>query len=287
MDISGKTKVCAIIGDPVGHTLSPGMHNAAFKKLGLDYAYIPLLVKPEKLAAAVAGLRAIQVTGFNVTIPHKVTILPLLDDIDPLSRKIGAVNTITNINGKLTGYNTDAEGFFQSLMEHGVNPAGKNVAVLGAGGASRAISFILAEMGAKLTLLNRQAGLERAHDIASMIKTGIGREVQVLALEKMAAGLKGTDILINATSVGMSPHTENSPVPADSLREIPLVIDIVYTPTETQLLKDAKKAGAKTIGGVDMLVWQGALAFEKWTGRKAPLEIMRHEAMKALEKRAD
>jgi shikimate dehydrogenase len=285
MEISGKTKICGIIGDPLGHTVSPVMHNAAFKKLGIDYAYVPFPVRPEKLAEAVAGLRAFQIVGFNVTIPHKVAILPFLDDLDPLASKIGAVNTVTNTKGILTGYNTDAEGFFQSLMEHGINPVNKNVAVIGAGGASRAISFILSEMGAKLTVVNRRSGLERANAIAAMIQQDLHRVAEVVELEKIAEGLKGADILINTTSVGMAPQTGVSPVPAALLGNIPVVVDIVYNPMDTQLLKDAKKAGARTIGGVDMLVWQGALAFEKWTGRKAPPEIMRHEAVRMLERK--
>ncbi len=284
MAVSGKTKICAIIGDPVEHSVSPAMHNAAFKKLGLDYVYVPFHVKPEGLAGAVAGLRALNVIGFNVTIPHKVAVIPLLDGLDPVAEKIGAVNTVVNAGGELYGFNTDAEGFFQALLEHDVNPSGKNVAVLGAGGASRAISWILAKMGARLTILNRQDGLARAEAIASMIKTDLGRPVKVLGLDNIAEGLRNVDILVNATSVGMSPHDKGSPVAAKSLGKVPVVFDIVYNPMETRLLKNAAKAGAKTISGVDMLAWQGALAFEKWTEHKAPLDLMRREAVKMLGK---
>ena len=159
--ISGKTKVCGVIGDPIEHTMSPVMHNAAFNKLGLDYLYIPFRVRKEELAQAVAGVRALNITGLNVTLPHKVAIIPMLDRLDPLAEKIGAVNTIVNHDGVLRGYNTDAEGFLQALLEHEVEPRGKNVVVLGAGGASRAISYTLAERDAHLTILNRQLELGR------------------------------------------------------------------------------------------------------------------------------
>ena len=284
MEISGKTKICALIGDPVEHSMSPVMHNTAYKKLGLDYVYIPFRVKPEGLEPAVAGLRALNVKGFNVTIPHKVSVIPWLDGLDPLAEKIGAVNTVVNTDGELRGYNTDAEGFLQALLEHGIKPKGKRIAVLGAGGASRAITYILVGKGARVTILNRQQELDWAEDIAQLIRKDLGKEVKVLELGQLAGAIENVDILINATSVGMSPAAEESPVSAHLLNKIPAVFDIVYNPMETRLLREAKAAGARTIGGVDMLAWQGALAFEKWTGQKAPLDLMRGEAVKMLEK---
>lgn len=284
MEISGKTKICALIGDPVEHSMSPVMHNTAYKKLGLDYVYIPFRVKPEGLEPAVAGLRALNVRGFNVTIPHKVAVIPWLDGLDPLAEKIGAVNTVVNTDGELRGYNTDAEGFLQALLEHGIKPKGKRIAVLGAGGASRAITYIMVGKGARVTILNRQQELDWAEDIAQLIRKDLGKEVKVLELGQLAGAIENVDILINATSVGMSPAAEESPVPAHLLSKIPAVFDIVYNPMETRLLREAKAAGARTIGGVDMLAWQGALAFEKWTGQKAPLDLMRGEAVKMLEK---
>ena len=282
--ISGKTKICAIIGNPVEHSVSPAMQNAAFKKLGLDYIYVPFMVKPEQLAEAVAGLRALNVRGFNVTVPHKVAVIPLLDSIDPLAQKIGAVNTVINNGGKLAGCNTDAEGFYRALKAHGIKPENKKIAVLGAGGASRAISYILAKYGARLAVFNRKEHLEKAEEIGSMIKQELGLAIKVMELEKLGEGLKSTGILVNTTSAGMSPNSEESIVPAELLPHVPVVVDIVYNPVETRLLKDAKAAGAKTIGGADMLVWQGALAFEKWTGRQAPVEIMKKEVEKILRK---
>ena len=160
--ISGKTRPCGLIGDPVEHTMSPAMHNAAFARMGLDYVYAPFRVKKDDLAQAIAGMRALNIRGLNVTIPHKVNVIPLLDELDSLAEKIGAVNTIVNDDGVLKGYNTDASGFLQTLQERGIEPEGKRVVVLGAGGASRAISFILAESGARLVILNRIEELDWA-----------------------------------------------------------------------------------------------------------------------------
>ncbi len=289
MNISGKTRICALIGDPIEHTMSPVMHNTAYKKLGLDYAYIPFRVKPEELPRAVAGLKALNVRGFNVTIPHKVSIIPFLDSLDPLAEKIGAVNTVVNEDGELRGYNTDATGFIQALLGRKVEPKDKNAVILGAGGASRAISYILAERGAHLTILNRKLELDWAEKIGQFIREDLGREVRVLELTPKLLGkaLEGADILVNATSVGMSPAGGKSLVPARLLRRRLVVFDIVYNPMMTRLLKEAKAAGSQVIGGIDMLAWQGALAFEKWTGQAAPLNLMRREAVKILESHED
>lgn len=287
MTVSGKTKICALIGDPVEHTMSPAMHNLAFQEMGLDYLYIPLRVALEQLPQAVAGLKALNVAGFNVTIPHKVAIMPLLDGLDPLAEKIGAVNTVVNSNGELRGYNTDAEGFYRVLLEQGFSPQGKNVVLLGAGGAARAIAFILAEKGASLTILNRQQELDWAENIARFILDDLQKEVKVFELGDIAKALPGADLLVNATSVGMSPADDISPVPAPLLEKVPAVFDIVYNPLKTKLLKEAAAAGAKTITGIDMLAWQGALSFEKWTGKAAPVDLMRREAVKILERHED
>jgi shikimate dehydrogenase len=287
--VSGKTKICGVIGDPIGHTLSPAMHNAAFSQLGLDYLYVPFRVTKEQLDKAVEGIRALNIAGLNVTIPHKVAIIPMLDGLDPLAEKIGAVNTIVNHEGVLRGYNTDAEGFSHALLEHGVEPRGKNVVVLGAGGAARAIAYILAEKDARLTILNRQLELDWAEVLAQRISDDFEKEVRVLELgfENLATALVRADILINATSVGMSPNRQETPVPAELLKPGLVVFDAVYTPLKTRLLKEAEAAGARTIGGVDMFTWQGALSFEKWTGQPAPLDLMRKEVIKALERHED
>ena len=283
--ITGKTRICGVIGDPVEHTMSPAMHNAAFKKLGLDYIYIPFRVKTAELDKAIAGMKALNMRGLNVTIPHKVAVMKLLDRLDPLAEKIGAVNTIVNDDGVFTGYNTDATGFLQPLLEKCLELSAKSIVILGAGGASRGISSILAEHGARLVILNRN--LERAEHLARQVFKNTGKTVTVAELS--AVNLKKTigkvDILVNATSVGMSPNSNETPVPADLLRPELVVYDIVYNPVKTRLLREAEAAGAETIGGLDMLVWQGALAFEKWTGQKAPVVLMKKEALKILEKR--
>jgi shikimate dehydrogenase len=286
MNISSKTKICGLIGDPVEHTMSPVMHNAAFDKLGLDYAYLPFRVKPDELPRAVGGLKALNAIGFNVTIPHKVAVLPLLDELDPLAKKIGAVNTVVNDNGVLKGYNTDASGFLQALLERGVEPAGKKIVLLGAGGAARAIAYILAERNARLTILNRLEELDWAEAIADNIRKDLGKDIAVFELlpDHLAAALEPAGILVNATSVGMSPAGGISPVPARLIRSGLVVVDIVYNPVRTKFLRDAAAAGAVTVAGLDMLVWQGALAFEKWTGEKPPFELMKEVALRELEK---
>jgi len=284
--ISGRTRLCGIIGDPIEHTMSPAMHNAAFEKMGVDYFYVPFRVKKEELAKAIEGVRALNIRGLNVTIPHKVAIIPFLDELDRLVRKIGAVNTVVNDEGVLTGYNTDATGFLQALLERGIEPREKNIVILGAGGASRAISFTLAERGSNLVILNRLLELDWARQLASSLSCIFIKEVEALELneENLAKALETADILVNATSVGMSPNIDETLVPFNLLKPGLVVFDIVYNPIKTRLLKEAEQAGAKTISGVDMLVWQGALAFEKWTGLKAPTGVMREEAIKALKR---
>ena len=284
--VSGKTRVCGVIGDPIEHTMSPVMHNAAFSELGIDYVYLPFRVTKDDLGQAIAGARALNLAGLNVTIPHKVAVISFLDELDPIAERIGAVNTIVNDNGALRGYNTDATGFLQALLDKGIKPEGKKVVVLGAGGASRGISFILAENGANLVILNRQVEIEWAENLAREISRAFKKETAALELNdaNLAESLEGTDILVNTTSVGMSPDINETPVPMRLLKSTPVVFDIVYNPIQTRLLREAQAAGASTISGLDMLAWQGALAFEKWTGLKAPLELMKKEAMKALGK---
>ncbi len=280
--ITGKTRICGIIGDPIEHSMSPVMHNAAFEALGLDYAYLPFRVRREELPEAIAGIRALNLVGLNVTLPHKVDVIPLLDKLDPLAERMGAVNTIVNNDGVLAGYNTDAPGFLQALLSKGIEPEGKNIVILGAGGAAKGISFILAEAGAKLVILNRT--LPKAEELASQITQYYHKklEAMVLSEENLSKALGGADVLVNTTSAGMVPGVDQTPVPAKLLKSDMTVFDIVYNPLETRLLREAKAAGARIIDGLDMLVWQGVLAFEKFTGQKAPFEIMKGAATKAL-----
>ncbi|MFC2031855.1 shikimate dehydrogenase [Chloroflexota bacterium] len=282
--ISGKTGICGVIGDPIEHTMSPVMHNAAFRSKGLDYGYLPFRVKGEELGNAINGMKALNIRGLNVTIPHKVAVIPLLDELDPLAGKIGAVNTIVNNDGILKGYNTDATGFLQSLMERDIEPEGKDVVILGAGGVSRAISFILAGRGADLTVINRQLEFDWAVDLAIRISQVFKKEVRALELneENLKAALEKADILVNATSVGMIPNIDETPVPLGLLKPELTVYDVVYNPVKTRLTKEAEATGARTMNGLDMLVWQGALAFEMWTGLKAPVILMKEEIIKIL-----
>jgi len=283
-NVSGKTIVCGIIGDPVKHTISPAMHNAAFIYSSLDYIYVPFNVKKEDLGEAIHGFKAMHIRGLNVTIPHKVRVIPLLDEVDSLAEQIGAVNTIVNDNGVLKGYNTDGLGFLQELIQNGVNPKDKNVVIVGAGGASRAISFTLVSKGANLTILNRLLELDWAVKLAADINKKFHTDIQALELieNNLSKTIATADLLVNATSVGMSPYTEYSPLESRFLKPGLLVCDIVYNPLETRLINEAKKAGAKTQDGLGMLIWQGAMAFEYWTGQKAPVDIMREAALKAL-----
>ena len=285
--ISGRTRICGIIGDPIEHSMSPVMHNAAFKNKGVDYVYLPFRVKKEELGKAIEGMRALNIRGLNITIPHKVAVIQFLDELDPLADKIGAVNTIVNDDGVLTGYNTDATGFLQALLERGIEPKGKSVVILGAGGASRAISFILAERGSSLVILNRT--WDKAKICADRISEIFQREATALKLnrENLAAALSQADILVNATSVGMSPNINETPVTSNLLKPSLVVFDIVYNPIKTRLQREAEAVGAKTISGLDMLVWQGALAFEKWTGLKAPVGVMREKVIDVLQRHED
>ena len=280
-----------LIGYPLGHSLSPQIHAAALHALGIngEYSLYPIPPLPEgkhKLAALLARVKDGDIHGLNVTIPHKVTVMPLLDEIDPIAGRIGAVNTVVNDNGVLRGYNTDASGFLRALLESGVEPGRKRIVLLGAGGAARAIAYILAESKASLTVLNRREELDWAEDIARNIKKDLGNAIAVFELlpGHLAAALEKADVLVNATSLGMSPESDVSPVPAELIKPGIQVMDIVYNPVQTKLLRNAARAGAVTVAGLDMLVWQGALAFEKWTGREAPFALMKKVALAELEK---
>lgn len=286
--ISANTEICGLIGDPVEHSISPAIHNAAFKKTGLDYIYLPFRVTSENLTGAITALKSLDLRGLNVTIPHKVAVMPLLDEIDAVAKNIGAVNTIVNNNGHLTGYNTDAAGFLKSLVKRDIDPSGKKVVILGAGGVARAISFALTEQKAEIEILNRSGSPDPAEKLAANLSKHSKSKIHAAELSEpnLKQALKQADILINATSVGMSPNTDNSLVPPELLKPDMVVYDVVYNPQKTRLLADAEKAGAVVIGGLDMLIWQGALAFELWTGVEAPLDTMTDMAVKLLNKSA-
>lgn len=277
-----KLKLFALIGDPVGQSLSPAMHNAAFRALGLNCAYITLHVPKPTLANAIAGVRALGIAGLNVTIPHKISIISLLDELDESANLVGAVNTVKNNRGKLIGFNTDGEGALRALEEKIDSVKGKEVVLLGAGGAARAIAFSLARVGARLTIANRT--VPRAQALASAVEQKLSTNVKVASLNRaeLTKALKNVDVLINATSVGMHPKIDKTLVRANMMRRGLVVYDIVYKPLRTKLLREARRAGGKTIDGLGMLVHQGALAFEIWTGERAPIKIMKAAAKREL-----
>ena len=281
MKISGKTKVCAIIGDPVGHSLSPVMHNAAFKELGLNIVYVAFPVKTDKLEDAVKGAKSLGLLGLNVTMPHKHAVMQYLDETDSTAKTLGAVNTILNERGKLFGYNTDGKGAMIALQENGVDSEEKMLLV-GAGGAAKAIAFQTAQETEELVILNRTE--EKAKQLANLINKTFGTKVKgkILSAEVLKEELETTNVLVNATSVGMSPDADASPVPADLLHSGLCVMDIVYNPLETKLLKDAKAVGAKVVSGLEMLLYQGAVAFEIWTNCPAPVDVMKKAALAKL-----
>ncbi|MBN1661146.1 MAG: shikimate dehydrogenase [Anaerolineae bacterium] len=268
------------MGWPVGHSVSPAMHNAAFAALGLSWRYEPLAVPPEDLAHAVERLAAEGWRGANVTVPHKEAVVGLLDDVDGPARTIGAVNTIVTRQGGLVGANTDAPGAMEALRQGGFEPAGRRALVLGAGGAARAVVYGLLSAGCGVTVHNRTP--ERAAMLARDLG-GVGPPV-VTASNLADLDLGAFDLLVNATSAGMAPHVAASPWP----EALPLlaqwtVFDLVYNPAETRLLARARAAGARVVEGLPMLVQQGALAFRLWTGATAPVGVMDAAARHALE----
>ena len=287
MKISGKTKVCALIGDPVEHSLSPCFQNAAFQRLGLDFVYVAFTVKAEALKNAILGVRSLRFHGLNVTMPHKINVIQYLDELDENARNVGSINTILNRDGKLIGYTTDGVGALNALKYNGVNPNDKKIVILGAGGASRSVSFTLAKEADEIVILNRT--ITRAENLVSDIRRLIGGTERIrwggLTEENLRKELQGADILINATPIGMSPNEDETPVNSIYLHSDLVVFDLVYHPLETKLLKEARLMGAKTINGLSMLIHQGAASFEIWTGVKAPIEVMMKAAEEELKKR--
>jgi shikimate dehydrogenase len=282
MVIAGKTRVCGVIGDPIEHTLSPAIHNAAFNHLKLDFVFLAFRVKAADLENAVRGMRGLGIHGLNVTMPHKSTVIAYLDEVDPTVQFLGSANTIINKNGKLSGFNTDGVGALKALRENGAELSEKKVLLLGAGGAAKAIAFALAEEVGELVVLNRAA--EKARELAEALGQMFNKKVVggSLSPDAIAKNLRDSDILINATSVGMKPNLSQSLVAPQWLRSDLTVMDIVYNPVETKLAEDAKAAGAKVISGVEMLIYQGAASFEIWTGRAAPIEVMQKAALNKL-----
>ena len=272
MKISGKTKMCIIIGDPVEHSLSPAMHNAAYKALGIDdqFVFTAAHVKVEDIEHVVTAVRVMGIRGLTCTIPHKMEVLPYLDTIDPIAKKIGAVNTVVNENGVLTGYNTDWLGTItplqQALSARNQNLDGKKVALIGAGGAARAMAYGVVTGGATISIFNRT--LENATELANEVG-GEAHSIDQLELVRCA------DIVINSTPMGMGEQIDNTPVPKKYISKNQIVFDAVYAPRETRLLREAAEQGAQCVYGWEMLLHQGTAQFELYTGHKAPVDVMK------------
>jgi shikimate dehydrogenase len=277
MRISSRTKIVGIFGYPIVHSLSPLFHNAAFSKLGLDFVYLPFAVKPENLEDSVKAIKSLNMVGVNVTIPHKRKVLDYLDEVDHQARMMTSVNTILHQDGRLIGYNTDGEGFLESLTrEGGFDPKEKRVIVMGAGGAGSAISFALVKAGVKsITLINRTP--EAAKILLERLKENVKAKCEFSLMDfsqKNSPGIMDkVDLFINATSVGM--HAGDPLlINPDLFPPHILVYDVVYH-RKTELLKEAEKRNLASLGGVGMLIYQGALSFKIWTHRTPPINEMR------------
>ncbi len=273
MRIDSNTRLLGLIGKPARHSLSPVMHNAAFSELGLNFVY--LVFEPSDLRTCVFGLKELGVVGFNVTMPFKSQVIGLLDEVDEVAKKIGSVNAVVNQNGFLKGFNTDGLGALNAISRV-VSVSGKRVLVIGAGGAGRAISFYLSEAGAKVFVCNRS--VEKARDLAMLVG---GDFLGFDALEDRGL-VESFDVIVNASSCGMNPNFDCSPLNPSFLSEEQVVFDIVYDPIETVLLRGAKEKGAKTISGVDMLLEQGFESFRLFTGKNAPKKVMEKAVLGAL-----
>ncbi len=273
-DISAKTGLVALLGHPVSHSLSPQIQNAAFRERGLALVYLAFDVPPDDLEAAVQGLKAVGFRGANVTVPHKEAVLPLLDEVAPLAATVGAVNTLVYQDAHLRGHNTDVDGFLQALEAGWRRPEGETCLVLGAGGAGRAVlAGLLAAGAGRVLLYNRTA--QRAEDLCSTaVGWGEGR-CQTVTAGELSEALRQAKLVVNATSIGLKDGVKTYPLRADELTEEHVVMDLVYGSGPTPLLHEARKRGAITIDGSEMLVRQAALAFELWTGTSAPVEVMR------------
>jgi len=282
MGISGKTKICGVIGDPIAHTLSPTIQNSAFRHLNLDFIFLAFKVKTAELETSIKAVRALGIRGLNVTMPHKTEVINYLDEIDKTSRFLNSANTIVNTESKLLGYSTDGIGAIKALMENGVELASSNVVLLGAGGAGRAIALSLVENVSKLVILNRDYKKAKKLELDLNLKFKKNVSAESLSTDSLTNNLRDSDLLINATNVGMISNKKLSIVDSNLLTPNLTVLDIVYNPLETKLLADAREVGAKTINGIDMLIYQGAASFELWTGKKAPIDVMKNAVLKQI-----
>jgi len=282
--ISPATRFCAVIGNPIAHSLSPAIHNAAFEELDLDFVYVACRV--EDVKSALTGMRALNnFRGMSVTIPHKVEAMKHVDEIADVDISIGSINTVINEKGMLFGMGTDGPGALKAIVDAGVEIESKNIVILGSGGAARAISFNLARHArlGELTILDIDETMLRqlTKDLKSDTDTSI--KSKLLSDDSLAAAMKNADVVIHCSPVGMHPKADASLIPADLFRPGQVVFDIVYTPLETKLLADARAHGLKVISGVEMFINQAVLQFEKFTGVDAPVEVMRRVVMEKLQ----
>ncbi|HHN65001.1 MAG TPA: shikimate dehydrogenase [Nitrospirae bacterium] len=273
MMINAKTRVTGLIGYPVEHSLSPLMHNTAFDRLGLNYCYVAMPVREEALKDAIKGLKALNFAGFNVTVPHKENVIPLLDDIDEEARFIGAVNTVKNEDGRLRGYNTDGRGFMESLREAGIEVKGKDIFIVGAGGAARAIGYYLVREASRVCIFDIDSG--KAISLVNALK---GVRDNVVFVDSLSR-IRSSDLIINATPLGLK---EEDPLPVDLrlLSKDQVIYDLIYW--DTTLVREARAIGCRAVNGLGMLLWQGVLAFRIWTGITPPVEIMREVLMQGM-----
>ncbi|WP_018752634.1 shikimate dehydrogenase [Paenibacillus sanguinis] len=269
-----------VIGDPIVHSKSPTMHRAALQSCGLSGAYLPFHVKPDRLGEAISGIRALGFRGINVTVPHKLEVMNYLDHIDEGAKLIGAVNTIVNDDGVLTGYNTDGIGYVRSLKEEAVPELrGKRILVLGSGGAARGIVHaLLQEQPERVVVANRTTA--KARELA--IEWSHLGNLAGCGMEEAGKTLASSDIIINTTTLGMYPHVGDCPLDVEAIPSGIVVSDLIYNPLKTRLLVGAEARGCKVHGGLGMFVYQGAYAFERWTGLQAPVEAMRAAVMESM-----
>ena len=286
--ITGKTKLLGVIGHPIEHSLSPVMHNAAIAQMNLDYIYLPMPVKPQDLAAAINGFAAIGLQGFNVTIPHKQAILPLLSEISPIAQAVGAVNTVWRTDNLLwAGTNTDVEGFIAPLRTYKQDWSQTVALILGNGGAARAIVAGCAQLGcAEIHVVGRNQ-MKLQEFLHSWINSPLTVNLQVHSWEELSRLIPHANLLVNTTPIGMYPDVDSSPLSTDEMAHLAdgtIVYDLIYTPKPTQLLKKAEKLGAITIDGLEMLVQQGAAALQIWLQQPVPVDTMRQALQKHLSK---
>jgi shikimate dehydrogenase len=280
--IDSATRLCAVIGNPVEHSLSPAMHNAAFRATGLNYVYVAFRV--EDVAACLTGMRALpSFRGMSVTIPHKRAVMAFLDEIEPFAEHVGSVNTVTNEDGRLIGSITDGPGTLRAFEEAGIDLKGRRVLFLGAGGAVRAVAFAVADAfpGTQMTILGRTAS--HVEELVNDVREKGRGEVVGGSLESDLKGAMAShDVVVQGTPVGMHPHTADSAIPKEWLRADQVIFDMVYRPHRTRLVREAEAVGCRVVFGVEMLINQAVLQFERWTGVPAPVSAMREALLEAL-----